>query len=80
MVRRLNPYRATLQGLERLTADGIGWKSFTEQYLDSLGPFADAILSVLACVAKQERIRLSERTRAGLAQRARNVEALDATY
>jgi DNA invertase Pin-like site-specific DNA recombinase len=57
---------ATLKHLERLTASGVGWKSFTEQYLDSLGPFSDAVLSILACIAKQERIRISERTRAGM--------------
>jgi DNA invertase Pin-like site-specific DNA recombinase len=48
----------------------VGWKSFTEQYLDSCGIFRDAVLSILATIAKQERIRLSERTVAGL-QRAR---------
>lgn len=38
----------------------------TEQYLDSCGIFKDAVLSILATIAKQERIRLSERTIAGL--------------
>lgn len=61
---------ATLQHLQRLTSIGVGWKSFTEQYLDSLGPFRDGVLSILACIAQQERIRLSERTLAGL-ERAR---------
>lgn len=61
---------ATLKHLERLTAAGVGWKSYTEQYLDSLGPFSDAVLSILACIAKQERIRIQERTRAGM-ERAR---------
>ncbi len=37
-----------------------------EQYLDSCGIFKDAVLSILATIAKQERIRLSERTIAGL--------------
>jgi DNA invertase Pin-like site-specific DNA recombinase len=60
----------TLQHLERLTSYGVNWRSFTEQYLDSCGIFRDAVLSILATVAKQERIRLSERTVAGL-QRAR---------
>lgn len=60
----------TLQHLQRLTSYGVGWKSFTEQYLDSCGVFRDAVLSILATIAKQERIRLSERTIAGL-QRAR---------
>ena len=60
----------TLQHLQRLTSFGVGWKSFTEQYLDSCGVFRDAVLSILATIAKQERIRLSERTIAGL-ERAR---------
>jgi DNA invertase Pin-like site-specific DNA recombinase len=57
---------ATLNYLERLTAAGVGWRSFTEQYLDSCGMFKDAVLAILAVMAKQERIRLSERTLAGL--------------
>ena len=56
----------TLQHLNRLTAYGVGWRSFTEQYLDSLGPFRDAVLAILACIARQERIRIAERTKAGL--------------
>src|SRR5215467_10955978 len=56
----------TLSYLQTLTSYGVGWKSFTEQYLDSCGVFRDAVLSILATVAKQERIRLSERTMAGL--------------
>jgi len=60
----------TLQYLRTLTSYGVGWKSFTEQYLDSCGIFRDAVLSILATIAKQERIRLSERTMAGL-ERAR---------
>jgi DNA invertase Pin-like site-specific DNA recombinase len=57
----------TLQHLNRLTGCGIGYKSFTEQYLDSCGIFKDAVIGILAVVAKQERVRLSERTKAGLA-------------
>src|SRR5262245_56344429 len=53
----------TLQYLRTLTSYGVGWKSFTEQYLDSCGIFRDAVLSILATIAKQERIRLSERNR-----------------
>ena len=58
----------TLQYLQRLTAYGVAYRSFTRQYLDSLGPFRDAVLAILACIARQERIRLSERTKAGLAK------------
>jgi len=56
----------TLTCLQRLTSYGINWRSHTEQYLDSCGAFRDAVLAILAAVAKQERIRISERTRAGL--------------
>jgi DNA invertase Pin-like site-specific DNA recombinase len=58
----------TLQYLQRLTAYGVGYRSFTEQYLDSCGMFKDAVISILAVIAKQERVRLSERTLAGLAR------------
>jgi DNA invertase Pin-like site-specific DNA recombinase len=60
----------TLHHLQRLAQYGVGYRSFTEQYLDSCGIFKDAVLSILATIAKQERIRLSERTTAGL-ERAR---------
>ena len=61
----------TLQHLQRLTACGIGYRSYTEQYFDSCGIFRDAVIAIIATVAKQERIRISERVRAGLST-ARN--------
>jgi DNA invertase Pin-like site-specific DNA recombinase len=60
----------TLNHLQRLTNYGISYRSFTEQYLDSTGIFKDAVIGILAAVAEQERVRLSERTIAGL-QRAK---------
>ena len=62
---------ATLLHLQRLTSYGVEWRSFTEQYLDSCGVFRDAVLSILATIAKQERIRISERVTAGM-ERARS--------
>jgi len=56
----------TLKSLELLTSYGVGWKSFTEQYFDSCGIFRDAVISIAATLAKQERIKISERTVAGL--------------
>lgn len=56
----------TLNHLERLTGYGVNYRSFTEQYLDSTGIFKEAVVGILAAVAKQERVRLSERTIAGL--------------
>src|SRR2546422_10217401 len=56
----------TLQHLQRLTSYAVAWRSFTEQYLDSTGIFREAVIGILAAIAKQERIRLGELTRAGL--------------
>ena len=50
-----------------LSSLGIGCRSVTEQYLDSTGIFKEAVIGILAAVAKQERIRIGERVRAGLA-------------
>jgi len=58
--------RQTLGYLQTLTDRGVKWHSYTEEYLTSLGPFADVVISILSTLAKQERIRISERTRAGL--------------
>jgi len=56
----------TLNHLERLNGYGVNYRSFTEEYLDSTGMFKEAVIGILAAVAKQERVRLSERTIAGL--------------
>src|SRR3954449_5455207 len=60
----------TLNHLQRLSTYGVGWRSYQEHYLDSCGPFRDVVISLMATLAKQERLRISERTRAGL-KRAR---------
>jgi DNA invertase Pin-like site-specific DNA recombinase len=65
---------ATLTYLRRLKDQGIAFKSYTEQYIDSLGVFSDAIIGILGAIAEQERIRISDRTKAGLARvRAKGV-------
>ncbi|HXY52195.1 MAG TPA: recombinase family protein [Terriglobales bacterium] len=56
----------TLQHLQRLTSYAVAYRSLTEPYLDSLGPFRDGVISILACLARQERVRLSLTTIAGL--------------
>ena len=58
----------TFQHLQRLTSNGVGWWSYREEYLRSVGVFRDAVLAILAAVAKQERIRISERVQAGLSR------------
>lgn len=59
---------ATLGHLERLTAAGVEWRSYTEEYLDSTGLFRDAVIAILAVIAKQERVRRSERAAAAIAR------------
>ena len=58
----------TLQHLQRLTSFGVEWFSYREEYLRSVGVFRDAVLAILAAVAKQESVRLSERVQAGLSR------------
>lgn len=58
--------RKTIHHLERLESYGVSFKSYTEQYLDATGVFRDAIISILSCLARQEKVRISERVKAGL--------------
>ena len=58
--------RETIYYLQMLDDYGISYKSFTEQYIDSSGIFKDVIIALLSTLAKQERIRISERVKAGL--------------
>ena len=62
----------TLQYLQQLNSYGIDWRSYTEQFIDSCGIFRDVVVSILATLAKQERIKIGDRTKAGL-QRARKL-------
>jgi DNA invertase Pin-like site-specific DNA recombinase len=61
---------ATLKHLQKLTDYGVRWLSLKEEYLNTLGQFADAVISILATIARQEKQRISERTKTGL-KRAR---------
>jgi DNA invertase Pin-like site-specific DNA recombinase len=61
----------TIHYLQRLESYGIQFKSYTESYLDSTGIFKEAIIALMATLAKQEKVRLSERVKAGL-DRARS--------
>jgi DNA invertase Pin-like site-specific DNA recombinase len=44
----------TLRYLKELKDHGVDYKSFTEPYLNSLGPFGDVIVSLLATIAAQD--------------------------
>jgi DNA invertase Pin-like site-specific DNA recombinase len=58
----------TLQKLRELEGCGINWISYSEPYLSSVGDFKDVVLSILSTLAKIEREKISERTKAGLAR------------
>jgi DNA invertase Pin-like site-specific DNA recombinase len=62
----------TLQHLERLGSYGVRFPGYAEPYLDSCGVWGDAIIAILGTIAKQERIRISERVRAGLERARKN--------
>ncbi|TPG71971.1 recombinase family protein [Hymenobacter nivis] len=56
----------TLKYLKELKDHGVDYKSFTEPYLNSLGPFGDVIVSMLATIAAQDLIKIRENTKAAL--------------
>jgi DNA invertase Pin-like site-specific DNA recombinase len=63
-----------LQHLDRLQKAGIEYKALQEHF-DTRNPYNDITVAVVATQAKQEKIRISERTKAGLAiARAKGVK------
>ncbi len=56
----------TLQKLKELENLRIDWESYQEPYFKSMGQFKDVVLSIISTVAKIEREKISERTKAGL--------------
>ena len=60
----------TFEHIRRLTSYGVAFKSYTESHFRTTGPAGELMLAVAAWIAKQERIRISDRTKAGL-ERAR---------
>lgn len=64
----------TLQHLKRLKNYGVQFESFTEPHFRTTGPlgemFGELMIAFSAMIAKQERLRISDRTKAGL-ERAR---------
>lgn len=62
----------TLQKLKELENLDIEWISYTEPYFKSIGDFKDVILSIMSTLAKIEREKISQRTKAGL-KNAKNV-------
>jgi DNA invertase Pin-like site-specific DNA recombinase len=61
--------RQTLIYLQMLDDAGVAFVSHQEQFLDTCGMFRDAVISILATLAKQELIRISERVKASNVRR-----------
>ena len=70
--------RRTVEILARLDSYGVRWRSFMEQFFDSCGIMRDVVISIMATLAEQERINISERTKAGLARAVRKGTVLGA--
>lgn len=58
--------RQTIAYLTHFDQCGVKWHSFSEQYISSVGIFADVVISILSILGKQERLRISERTKSAL--------------
>jgi len=66
----------TLQKLRELRNLEIGWHSYSEPYASTAGEFKNVVIAVLSEVAKIEREKISERTKAGLARAKANGKRL----
>ena len=57
----------TFMHIKRLLEYGVQFESYTESHFRTTGPAGELMIAIAAWIAKQERIRISERTKAGLA-------------
>lgn len=60
----------TFDHIRKLTSYGVQFESLTEAHFRTTGPAGELMLAIAAWIAKQERLRISERTKAGM-ERAR---------
>src|ERR1039458_10077093 len=58
----------TFEHIRRLRQHGVEFESFTEAHFRTTGPAGGMMIALSAWIAKQERIRISDRTKAGLAR------------
>jgi DNA invertase Pin-like site-specific DNA recombinase len=54
--------------MEQLEGYGVNFKSYTEQYIDTCGIFKDVLIGLLSTLALQEKLRISDRVKIGLAR------------
>ncbi|GAC1699973.1 MAG: hypothetical protein NVS9B4_00470 [Candidatus Acidiferrum sp.] len=57
--------------IQKLTATGVQFESYSEAHFRTTGPAGELMIAIAAWIAKQERLRISERTKAGV-QRAKS--------
>jgi DNA invertase Pin-like site-specific DNA recombinase len=62
----------TFAHIQRLHSYGVGLVSVTEPHFRTTGPAGELMIAVAAWIAKQERIRIQERVRAGLERARKN--------
>lgn len=70
--------RRTIEHLIKLDAYGVHWRSYQEPFFDNIGFMRDAVIGIMAALAEQERVNISERTKAGLARAKRRGAVLGA--
>jgi DNA invertase Pin-like site-specific DNA recombinase len=58
----------TFDHIKTLKSHGVEFESFQEQHFRTTGPAGNLMIAIAAWIAEQERIRISERTKAGLAR------------
>ncbi|MES2136625.1 MAG: recombinase family protein [Pseudomonadota bacterium] len=56
----------TFDYVRKLTLAGVQFESYTEAHFRTTGPAGELMLAVAAWIAKQERQRISDRTKAGM--------------
>jgi DNA invertase Pin-like site-specific DNA recombinase len=61
----------TFEHIKVLRSYGVQYVSFTEPHFRTTGPAGELMIAVAAWIAEQERQRISERTKAGLAKARR---------
>jgi DNA invertase Pin-like site-specific DNA recombinase len=66
----------TFEHVKMLTSYGVSFESYTEPHFRTTGPAGELMLAVAAWIAKQERLRISERTKAGLVRARREGKIL----
>ena len=52
--------------IQRLDSYNVGFISHQEEYLNTMGIWKEALIAIMATLAQQERLRISERIKAGL--------------